>query len=140
MPNLMNFFGKWCCATFYLCEIAKPYFRKPQGQHRMAIGIQPLVAFQMFITLSKFLQTSWLLKNSWDKGQLKTCYQTYLQNGIASLVRGVSVADYKVSLQGNQKSVYSDNNKENDENEIDNHTDTVKGRGKNIENSNNVEF
>ena len=50
------------------------------------------------------------------------------------------MADYKASLQGNWGSVYSDNNEENDENEVDINSDTIEGRGRNRKNSNDVDF
>ena len=36
--------------------------------------------------------------------------------------------------------MYSDNNKENNENEVDINANTVEGQRRNIENSNNVDF
>ena len=50
------------------------------------------------------------------------------------------MTDYKVSSQGNWGSMYSDNNKKNDENEINNNADIVERQKKNMENSNNVNF
>ena len=61
-------------------------------------------------------------------------------NSTTSLVRDIFVADYKASLQGNWGSVYLDNNKKNNENKIDSNANIVKGQGRNIENSIDVDF
>lgn len=48
-------------------------------------------------------------------------------NDTLSLIKSVSVADYKVSLQSDQGSAYLDNNEEKNENKLNNNADTFKG-------------
>lgn len=57
-----------------------------------------------------------------------------------SLVRGVSIADYKANSQDNWGFAFTscmDKNEKNDENIVDDNTDIIEGQRRNIENSNN---
>ena len=100
-------------------------------------------------TISSFLDVCYFVKiranelafeERLGRGLAKNLLSDLFPNGTTSPARGVSLADYKASLRGNWGSVYLDNNEKNDENEVDSNADTVEGREKNIENSNNVDF
>ena len=102
-----------------------------------------------YLTISSFPDVCYLIKilanelafeEQLEWWLAKNVLLDFFVNGTALLARGVSVADYKASLLGNCGSVYSDNNKDNNKNEVDNNVNTIEGQGRNMENSNDVNF
>lgn len=105
-----------------------------------------------YSTISSFLNICYLVKLfankstfeeqlGWDDAKNKL--PDLFANSIISLARDVLLADYINSSQGNWETIYistRDKNKVNNANIVDNNTNTVEERGRNMENNDNFNF
>lgn len=93
--------------------------------------------------LVKLLVNKSAFEEQLGRGDAKNELPDLFANGTASLARDVSLADYINSSRGNWGTTYTgarDKNEENNANAADDNAGTVEGRGRNIENSDDVNF
>lgn len=103
-------------------------------------------------TVSSFLDVYYFVKLLVNKSafeeqlrqnNIKNKLPDLFANGTMSLVKNVLLADYINNLRGNWATTYigaRNENKENNTNAADDNADTIEGQGRNMKNSNNVNF
>lgn len=105
-----------------------------------------------YSTISNFPNICYLIKLFINKlafkkylkqDNTKNKFSDLFSNSITSVAKEILLADYINSLQGNWEIIYTgtrDKNKENNANTVNNNINTIEREGRNIENSNNINF